>query len=156
MANSLIRDRIIVGINNRNTRKKLLAEKNLELKKCIDICRSVEITDKRADVFGTTEAVVHGLRGSRYKSTRPKSGKGKPQSKEGMSSKTSRPKHEHDKKHSGRCKYCGDSHKKGQCPAYGHRCTYCSKEHHFESVCLTKARNAARPNNIRGVDYDDS
>ena len=76
--------------------------------------------------------------------------------KKGKSNKTSRPKHEHDKKHSGRCKYCCDSHKKGQCPAtYGHRCTYCSKEHHFESVCLTKARNAAKPNNIRGVDYDD-
>ncbi|MCG8044423.1 MAG: reverse transcriptase family protein, partial [Candidatus Thiodiazotropha endolucinida] len=45
------------------------------------------------------------------------------------------------------CSYCG---KRGhgkqstarirrtQCPAYGHRCEHCKREHHFESVCRSK------------------
>lgn len=39
---SLIRDRIVLGISNQNLRKRLLQERNLDLKKCIDLCRSSE------------------------------------------------------------------------------------------------------------------
>ena len=50
------------------------------------------------------------------------------------------------------CSYCG---KKGhgnsatgrirlkECPAYGHKCTHCNRDHHFESVCRSK--NNPRP-----------
>ena len=33
------------------------------------------------------------------------------------------------------CKYCGSSHSLRQCPAYGKKCTYCSKIGHFRAVC---------------------
>ena len=33
------------------------------------------------------------------------------------------------------CKYCGSSHPPKQCPAYGKRCTDCSKIGHFRVIC---------------------
>ena len=39
---SLIRDRIVLGIQNPQTRKRLLQEQKFTLNKCIDICRSSE------------------------------------------------------------------------------------------------------------------
>ena len=40
LKDSLIRDRIAFGVNSDQTRKKLLHEQKLSLKKCIDLCRS--------------------------------------------------------------------------------------------------------------------
>ena len=57
---SLIRDRIIAGIENPATRKKLLQDRNLSLKKCIDICRSAETTDRQLKTF-QSEANIHGV-----------------------------------------------------------------------------------------------
>ena len=42
LADSLLRDRIVLGVKNNNLRKRLLQERKLDLKKCIDICRSTE------------------------------------------------------------------------------------------------------------------
>ncbi|CAB4018404.1 Hypothetical predicted protein, partial [Paramuricea clavata] len=42
LADSLLRDRIVLGIHNNSLRKRLLQERNLDLKKCIDLCRSSE------------------------------------------------------------------------------------------------------------------
>lgn len=38
----MIRDRIVVGIRDNHTRKKLLHEKGLDLQRCVDICRANE------------------------------------------------------------------------------------------------------------------
>ena len=40
LKDSLIRDRIVFGVNSDQTRKKLLQEQKLSLKKFIDLCRS--------------------------------------------------------------------------------------------------------------------
>ena len=52
------------------------------------------------------------------------------------------------------CSYCG---KKGhgksaiarirvkECPAYGHKCKHCNREHHFEAVCRSKDKPKAMP-----------
>ncbi|XP_038060249.1 uncharacterized protein K02A2.6-like [Patiria miniata] len=33
------------------------------------------------------------------------------------------------------CEYCGESHQRGKCPAYGHECLKCHKQNHFAKVC---------------------
>ena len=40
------------------------------------------------------------------------------------------------------CRYCDEYHKWGSqyCPAFGHRCTGCGKENHFEAVCRSIKR----------------
>jgi hypothetical protein len=31
--------------------------------------------------------------------------------------------------------------RKSDCPAYGHKCGYCNREHHFEKVCRSKEKS---------------
>ena len=44
MQDRIIRDRVMVGVRDDSTRKKLLAENKLTLNKCIDICCASETT----------------------------------------------------------------------------------------------------------------
>ena len=48
------------------------------------------------------------------------------------------------------CSYCGKKGhgksaparlRKSDCPAYGHKCGYCNREHHFEKVCRSKEKS---------------
>ncbi|PAA86570.1 hypothetical protein BOX15_Mlig030946g1 [Macrostomum lignano] len=39
---------------------------------------------------------------------------------------------------SSKCSYCGGSHAKGSCPAYGKKCASCNRRNHFASVCRSK------------------
>ena len=44
------------------------------------------------------------------------------------------------------CKFCGKSHHKGKCPAYGKVCNNCGRKNHFESKCQSASRsNSDRP-----------
>ena len=44
MQDGMIRDRVVVGVRDNSTRKKLLAENKFTLNKCTDICRASEST----------------------------------------------------------------------------------------------------------------
>lgn len=37
-----------------------------------------------------------------------------------------------------KCKFCSQSHRRGNCPAYGKICNNCSKRNHFAKCCLSK------------------
>ena len=39
------------------------------------------------------------------------------------------------------CRFCGKSHDKGQCPAYGKICNICGRKNHFESKCQSASRS---------------
>ena len=51
MNDTLIRDRIILGINTQNTGKKLLQVRKLTLNQCIDVCQSAEATALHMKAF---------------------------------------------------------------------------------------------------------
>ena len=51
------------------------------------------------------------------------------------------------------CKYCGKSHSRGNCPAYGKKCQKCRKENHFKSVCKSgssSSRDHSKPRGKKG------
>ena len=132
---SLIRDRIIAGILNPNTRKKLLQERNLSLNKCIDVCRSAETTHRQLKGFqAENEASIHALKNEKRKSKFPS--RGKQTKPDTVETKT--------------CLFCGNVHKmlKSECPAYGKKCTACGGKNHFSKVCKTKQKNK-----IQAVDH---
>ena len=67
---SLIRDRLIMGIRENSTRKRLLQESGLTLTRCIDICRANESTAIQLKAIGNKEDInaikknpVHGFKG---------------------------------------------------------------------------------------------
>lgn len=73
---SLIRDRIVLGIQNPQTRKRLLQERKLTLKKCIDICRSSETSASQMKIISGTKTSedVNRVKENREPS-RPQNGK---------------------------------------------------------------------------------
>ena len=59
---SLLRDRIVLGVIDEPTRKRLLQEGKLTLKKALDICRSYEKTANQLKfIAGKEEAEVHRI-----------------------------------------------------------------------------------------------
>ena len=128
MKDSLIRDRIVLGITDNATKKILLQRRKLKLQDAIDICKSSEATAAQMQAIGE-EPSVHRV--------------DKPQNKHSSQKTVS-----HDKKHYNkpflRCKFCGGKHilKKELCPAYGKECRKCKGKNHFAHCC--KAKQSAK------------
>lgn len=62
LRDSLIRDRLILGVKNDHARKKLLEQKDLALDKALDILRAQELTDKSASDMTTEESNVNRVK----------------------------------------------------------------------------------------------
>ena len=73
MTDSLLRDRIVLGIKNGDARKRLLQERKLDLTKCIDICRISESATTQLQAIGASEKVeeVHWVNQSRRANGKP-------------------------------------------------------------------------------------
>ena len=121
----MIRDRIVLGIRDNHTRKKLLQEKKLDLQRCVDICRASEKSNSQLRVIEEVQFVK--------KSTKTMSDKQR---------KDSRDKQEII------CEYCGFRHRKEktECPAYGKECAACGRKNHFARKCTQKtSRKQKKP-----------
>nr|XP_058958995.1 uncharacterized protein K02A2.6-like [Pocillopora verrucosa] len=115
LTDELIRDRIVCGICDTGTRKKLLQEPKLNLQKCIDVCRSAETTASQMKVMSGREE-VNALNHKEKKDGRDASPK------------------------LVNCKYCGRKHERSRdkCPAFGKECAKCGKTNHFAKLCKQK------------------
>lgn len=117
LEDSLIRDRIVIGIRDNNSRKKLLQEKKLNLSKCIDICRANEMTNAQMKTINHDEVHVDLVNAkSRDKKLKDKS------------------------RFQKECWYCGQKHAfvKEECPAWGKKCSKCGGNNHFAIKCTGK------------------
>ena len=145
MQDTIIRDRIVLGIRDKQTRKRLLQERKLTLKKCIDLCKSSEATNAQLKTIsgaqsGQTED-VHSVKDKHQKRRDDRSKKIREREPETKSRKT--------------CKFCGRAHRfeKGKCPAWGAKCTKCGGRNHFEAQCTTPPRKVY---GLRDESSDDS
>ena len=123
LLDSLIRDRIVVGIRDNGTRKRLLQEAKLTLNKCIDICRSSEATSAQLQAMGNQEDLKFVADDKSKKETQDKGGKPVIS-----------------------CKFCGKKHVRSreECPAWGKSCSKCGEKNHFAVKC-TKSSKSSRP-----------
>ncbi|XP_022807574.1 uncharacterized protein LOC111344597 [Stylophora pistillata] len=96
----MLRD-IVTGLRDHGHRERLLWETTLTLQKAIDICRTNEMAASQRHKMERTDNVhlVHGNRNPRRNPRKVKN-----------------------------CKYCGDSHEAGNCPAFGKTCSKCNKK----------------------------
>ena len=103
----MLRDHVITGLRDHEHRECLLRESTLTLQKAIDICRTNEMAASQRLKMEQTDTVhlVHGNE-TRTRHADPR-------------------KNPHKIKN---CKYCGDSHAAGNCPAFGKTCTKCNKK----------------------------
>ncbi len=121
LKDSLIRDRIVCGIRDNNTRKDLLQERKLELTICIDKCKAAEVANER----------MKTMTGHEVNMVRKFHSKKKNSSNSGPSKSS-----DVDKNKKGKvmkCKFCCRTHrmKKGECPAWGKECEACGEMNHY-------------------------
>ena len=61
MRDSLPRDRIVLGITDNATRKRLLQQSALTLTSCIDLCRCAQAASSQLRSFGDDKATAHAV-----------------------------------------------------------------------------------------------
>ena len=143
---STVRDRIVMGIRDDTTRRKLLQTRKLDLKSAIDICRASESAMNQLRAMTKTDDDVHavsrdapcrdgrdGRDGRDARDARGRSSNRKSSNRSGRN-RSSTPRRE--------CRYCGRNHDTGKssCPAYGKTCKACNRKNHFASVCKSKSK----------------
>ena len=131
LTDTLIRDRMVVGVRDNSLRKKLLQTSNLTLQSGIDICRSSECTARQIKDMGQQYEDVHSV-GKRSQGNRWKLRQRAP-TEEGRPPRLPT---------TITCKFCGKKHewKKEVCPAWGKRCTKCNRLNHFAGLCNYRQR----------------
>ena len=130
ISETLIRDRIVVGIANHATKTRLLRELNLTLETAVSLVKAVEMADKRIQTLLTTNAASIDAIGRKRPGVLSK-----PQINK--RDKTQNPQAR------SRCGYCGNQHQLGipdLCPAYQQQCSKCGMNNHFERVCRSRQK----------------
>lgn len=107
---SLLKDKIIIGIRSEAVREQLLAEDDLSLDKVIQKCRASEQASKQLRSLRneTASAAVHAVKNTRTHSST---------------------------EDTFNCGRCGRTHGPRACPAFQKRCNNCDREGHFAERC---------------------
>lgn len=116
LKDSLVRDRIVCGINDNGLRERLLREDKLTLDKCVTMCRAAETTRAQAKELRREDTTVHAVKREQ---------KRKPFTKHKEKEKTT----------DFKCNKCGNNHQPKSCPAYGKSCNNCGRANHFSKCC---------------------
>ena len=113
---SILRDKIIVGINDKCLQKDLLKVRDLNLKQCIDMCRAHESANKQN--MQMKRETVHKI--LKYTKNFHKNLK--------------------------TCKFCGKKHAfvKEKCPALGKTYGKYNKKNHFAAMCSSSSNSETR------------
>jgi hypothetical protein len=139
-ADEMLRDRIVLGIQNDGVRKKLISKgSTLTLVSAVNECRSAELTSSAMkEVSGSGAASsVDAVYKKKNKFTKAPSNKSSVKSvvSQGQTSKLSYAKGD-------QCGRCGKSpHSKALCPAKDAACRACKKKGHYEKMCRSRAIN---------------
>ena len=124
LKDSLIRDRIVVGINSTQLKEKMLQDKDLSLESAISRCKSVEMTQRQMQVIQEKGSACGG------KETEPvnviKHGR--------KGNRKSQINNAHPETFD--CNKCGKNHQHKKCPAYSAVCHKCKKKGHYKQFCL--------------------
>lgn len=129
---SLIRDRLVLGIADKAVQERLLREPDLSLEKAVNFCRATEVSKAQMkELQGDTTNAIQRTRDARTShkekyTTRPKDNNGGKQTKA--------------------CYRCGKIHKPKECPAFGKTCLKCKKSNHFANVCKSQRVQAIEEN----------
>lgn len=123
---SILRDKLVVGVQDADLQKDLLKKRKLTLKNCIDLCRANEkATLQNKDLKPETVNKI----GKRQETASPSYSKNK-------------------------CKFCGKSHKfrKELCPAFGKTCEKCHGNNHFAEVCRSRQQGSSASNSRKATE----
>ncbi|UYV83716.1 K02A2.6-like [Cordylochernes scorpioides] len=124
LAESLIRDRFIIGMIDQEVKKKLLEDPQLTLPKAISVATIAESVCVQIASWEEKQAMIEKINKNTWEKNRSRVEK----AKAGPSIASTR----------NECKWCGQQHRYGNCPAYRKTCNACGKLNHFAAVCRTR------------------
>ena len=128
LQDSLIRDQLVFGIDDKKVRERLLRETELTLAGAVKICHASELALQHAKTFS------NGVTGTDKNTTAVATVSTRPQKP-----RTGQAKHHKDSE-TFNCKRCGTRHAPKQCPAYGKVCNKCKGQNHFAKQCFSKGK----------------
>ena len=123
LRDSLIRDRLVLGIRDHAMRERLLRVEDLSLEKAATMLRAAEISKQQIARIKTAESSEEGAIEEitqNYQKLQTKFNKSQRQTPTKS------------------CKSCGAKHALRKCPAFGKICSKCNKRNHFAKCCWTK------------------
>ncbi|XP_054721344.1 uncharacterized protein LOC129231122 [Uloborus diversus] len=134
---NLIRDLLIIGINDVAVKEKLLIESDLNLEQAVKYCRAKESSTKQIQLMSHTSSVLAVKEKKNSSASLAINKRASSKKKNIVDHSESERKAEVKKK----CSKCDSYHRYGKCFAFGKRCYKCGKENHFASVCKNKKIN---------------
>ena len=140
----IIRDRLVLGLNDDKMRERLLRITDLSLEKAIDICKAAEETSAQLQV-------MHGDM-KNVSVVKKRQNRNQPKRTSHVNTPKPRPPTDSD---SYECKYCGRRHGKRDCPAFGQICHQCNGRNHFKSCCRSKKPSVTTRKKVHVVDEHD-
>ncbi|KAF7643184.1 hypothetical protein LDENG_00243950, partial [Lucifuga dentata] len=128
LQDSLSRDQLVFGINDKKVRERLLRETELTLAGAVKICHASELALQHAKTFsdGVREADKNSAAVATVSAWTQKQRTG--QAKCQKDSETFN------------CKRCGTQHAPKQCLAYGKVCNKCKGQNHYVKQCFSKGK----------------
>ena len=141
LSDSLLRDRIVLGIRDDTARKRLLQERKLDLKQCIDICKSVENATTQMGAYGSKREEIMAV-----------NFKGKP----ARARREMKVEKLAEGSQKAKCKFCLKTHvlKKEMCPAWGKKCNVCGKLNHWKGSEMCRKKQVHCVENNTDSDSD--
>lgn len=171
----MLRDRIVMGINDKKMQMKLLEAADLTCDIAIQKCRASEATKEQQLTMNKTVTVdeVRNDNNTQYRKSNHvaerssssnnnnkqsnRSGKASTFRNQNNSNNSNAHTENKSDKMINNCRYCSYSHKIRECPAYGKACGTCNKLNHFSSVCrFKKVDLIGASNNSSDYDFSDN
>ena len=115
---SLIRDCVVLGINDNQLRERMLREDIDDLEKIIKTCKAAELARTQ----------ISSLQNPRQEQPMPPAA--------ALINRIATDKS--NRRQPTACGFCGGWHSPRQCPAYGKTCSNCGRSHHFASMCRSR------------------
>ena len=144
----MIRDQLVIGINDHSTKLCLLKEENLDLNKALVMCRSNEIASQQLKSMKLEEKKTEEVRvvkDRQQKKSKPRNARNLP-TKSRNSASWDPNKNADQRRKSFRWSHCGNKerHSLENCPAFGHERKACKRPNHFASVCRSSSRSQVK------------
>ena len=126
---SLIKDRIVCGIDNNSVRERLLRNNDLTLEVAINTVRAAETSKTQVETLTNPPLEAAAVHVSR-KNQKPKQPPRNQPQRSTDQKQTKKP-----------CGRCGSHHKPRECKAFGYTCHKCQVKNHFAHMCRAKNTN---------------
>lgn len=137
LRDGLVRDQIILGVNNIILKEKLLRINNLTLEKCISICKASEVAQEQIKEITESTSTILAIN-----KRNQGSGRQSRVDTRNMNKYDNRGRHaQHASKsreRQSKCRKCDSYHQYRQCPAFNRRCAVCKKYGHFAKMCYNR------------------